>query len=498
MSRTWWFVPAALAAASAVSCYDRVPSKGGGQIAKTDAKRAAKKPPDPSGIAVPPGYRIELVAEKLTFPTGVTFGAGGEVYVVESGYSIGDVVATPRILEITDGAEPRVVHAGKSHAPWNGITFHDGHFYVAQGGQKEGGRVVRISKDGEVDVLVDQLPSQGDHHTNGPIVTDDGWVYFGQGTVTNSAVVGVDSDSFGWLKSNPTLHDTPCADVTLTGVNFESANPLTEADDKVTTGAYRPFGTPSKAGEVVRGKVPCSGAVMRVRTDGGEPELVAWGLRNPYGLALAADGTLYVSDNGYDVRGSRPVFGSADWLWRVDRVGGAAQWFGWPDFAEGRPLTFDAYAESDGDPKGFVLAEHPRTPPEPVARFAVHASADGLDIARSDAFGYPGQAFVAEFGDMSPDVGKVVSPVGFDVVRVDLETGAIEQFARNEGEQLGPASRIGGRGLERPIAVRFEPGERALYVVDFGILRMTDQGPDPEPGTGRLWRIVKEDADEAR
>jgi hypothetical protein len=83
-------------------------------------------------------------------------------------------------------------------------------------------------------------------------------------------------------------------------------------------------------------------------------------------------------------------------------------------------------------------------------------------------------------------------------VRVDLETGAIEQFARNEGEQLGPASRIGGRGLERPIAVRFEPGERALYVVDFGILRMTDQGPDPEPGTGRLWRIVKEDADEAR
>lgn len=484
-------LPVALALTAA--CWNKTPSKGGGQISEARAAEEAAKDPDPSGVQVPPGYRIEVVAEGLTFPTGVAFGDGGEIYVVESGYSTKDVEATPRVLEVSpDGrGAPRVVVAGDSHAPWNGIDSDGDVLYVAQGGQEEGGRVVRLTRDGAVEVLVDGLPSQGDHHTNGPAVGDDGYVYFGQGTVTNSGVVGEDSHLFGWLPKHPQLADVPCQDVELAGVNFESANPLTDdPDDRATTGPYLPFGAAATQGQIVKGQTKCSGAILRVRAEGGEPELVAWGFRNPYGMRFGGDGALYVVDNGFDERGSRPVFGSADMLWRVE-ADGEVRWYGWPDFTEGRPLTWDAYSEGNGETKGFVLASHPGEPPSPRAFFPVHSSADGIDFSTTDEFGYRGWAFVAQFGDMAPVVGKVVAPVGFNVVRVDPETGDIEEFARNDRDTTGPASRLGTSGLERPIAVRFDPTGTALYVVDFGVLRMTEKGPEPVPESGRLWRIRK-------
>jgi hypothetical protein len=83
----------------------------------------------------------------------------------------------------------------------------------------------------------------------------------------------------------------------------------------------------------------------------------------PYGLAFDAAGTLYVTDNAYDTRGSRPVFGGADALWRVE----PGTWYGWPDHAEGRPPTDPALSEADGDVKGLVLARaqavRPSQPP---------------------------------------------------------------------------------------------------------------------------------------
>jgi hypothetical protein len=60
----------------------------------------------------------------------------------------------------------------------------------------------------------------------------------------------------------------------------------------------------------------------------------------------------------------------------------------------------------------------------------------------------------------------------------------------------GPASRVGGAGLERPIAARFDPSGTALYVVDFGVLTMSATGSTPYEGTGVLWRITR--ADHAR
>lgn len=479
------------------ACFEGRRSKGGGQISTAATRAASERAPNPYDIDVPPGYRIELVADKLTFPTGVAFDDQGRTYLIEAGYSYGERFTRPRLLEVHGSGEVRELATGDG-APWNGLAFHDGALYVAHGGAVDGGRIVRYAlSNGEVTdtrVLVKDLPSLGDHHTNGPAISADGWVYFGQGTATNSAVVGTDNAEFGWLPRQPAFHDIPCADVKLTGLNWTTKNPLTPADDAVTTGVYLPFGQPSTVGQIIKGRVPCSGAIMRVRATGGDVELVAWGLRNPFGLAIDAKGSLLVTENGLDTRGSRPVFGAADTLRRIE----PGQWYGWPDYAESRPLTSKFYSESEGAARGFVLAEHPGKPPEPLAYLPSHSSATGLDVSRSEAFGHVGQVFVAEFGDMAPMAGKVMTPVGFRVVRIDARTGEIDPFARNRPDKPGPASERKVRGLERPVAVRFTPDGSALYIVDFGILRMSDTGSEPQPNTGMLWRITREAAHATR
>src|SRR5690606_9969099 len=125
-------------------------------------------------------------------------------------------------------------------------------------GQKEGGKILKVTPGGEITAIVEGLPGMGDHHTNGPVIRD-GYVYFTTGSVTNSGVVGPDNAEFGWLKRHPELHDIPCEDVTLAGENFETEQVLTDAQgDKAVTGAYLPFGTASTAGQVIKGKLPCS------------------------------------------------------------------------------------------------------------------------------------------------------------------------------------------------------------------------------------------------
>lgn len=471
----------ALAALS--GCYGIRSANGGGDISEIPARQ-----PDAGDIALPDGYRIEVVATNLTFPSAITFDESGQPYVVESGYSYGEEWTEPRLLRISPDGMLQTVATGTKNGPWNGITFHQGNFYVSEGGVLEGGKIVRISPDGQVTPLVEGLPSYGDHHTNGPVVKDD-YLYFAQGTATNSAVVGNDNYRYGWLKRKPDFHDIPCRDVVLRGKDYKTENLLTEEDkDKVKTGAFLPYGTPSKKNQVVAGQLPCSGAVLRMPLSGGPMELVAWGLRNPYGMAFAPDGRLFITENAYDVRGSRPVWGTGDVLWEIK----PGTWYGWPDFSAGKPVnTSDFKVPGQGKPDQ-VLAEHPNPPPAPTAVLGVHSSSNGFDFARNAAFGSPDEAFVAQFGDMAPEVGKVLSPVGFKIVKVNTKTGIVTDFAVNKGNKNGPASWLKEGGLERPNAVQFDPAGTTLYVVDFGIMKVTEAGSQPVKGTGVVWKITRE------
>ncbi|MBD0375224.1 MAG: glucose dehydrogenase, partial [Flavisolibacter sp.] len=267
-------------------------SKGGGQIQSIPQRTI-----NATDIAVPPGYRIEPVVRDLTFPTAVSFDDAGNLYVIEAGYSYGEVWDEPKLLRIEASGKPTVVARGTRNGPWTGITWYSGAFYIAEGGEMEGGRILRVTKDGTVTPLVSNLPSVGDHHTNGPVIKE-GYIYFGQGTATNSGVVGKDNAEFGWLKRKRDFHDIPCKDITLTGNNFTTENVLTDdPNDKATTGAYVPFGTSTTEGQVIKGSLPCTGSVLRIPVGGGNVELVAWGLRNPFGLAIAPDGRLFITEN---------------------------------------------------------------------------------------------------------------------------------------------------------------------------------------------------------
>ncbi len=467
-----------------VGCYRMRSSNGGAQIREIPQRNIQAK-----DIALPPGYTIEAVASGLTFPSAAAFDDEERLYVIETGYAYGEIWETPQLLRIENNGHKTVVATGAKNGPWNGITWQNGAFYIAEGGEGEGGKILRITKDGTITPLISNLPSMGDHHTNGPVIKD-GYIYFGVGTATNSGVVGTDNAEYGWLKRNKTFHDLPCKDLVLSGQNYTSLNPLTDnPNDTITTGAFVPFGTATTAGQIIKGVVPCTGAILRIPVSGGTAETVAWGLRNPYALALAPDGRLFVTENAFDDRGSRPVWGSGDVLWEIKE----GLWYGFPDFSAGKSIVAD---EEFKVPKSKavqpLLQTYPNTPPQPAAVFGVHSSSNGLDFSSSDAFGFKGEAFVAQLGDMAPKVGKVLAPVGFKVVRVNVENGVIRDFAVNKGKRNGPASWLKKGGLERPLSVKFNLSGDALYVVDFGIMQVNKSGVYPQKGTGVIWKITKQ------
>jgi hypothetical protein len=465
------------------SCYRMRKSKGGGQISTLNARTI-----EISDIALHPGYSIEAVASGLNFPTGITFDDQGRPYVIEAGYSYGEVWTEPKLLRLENDGKSTLIAKGSKNGPWTGVSYFNGSFYIAEGGQLEGGKILKIDENGAISELYSGLPSFGDHHTNGPAIKD-GYIYFGQGTATNSGVVGPDNFDFGWLKRKQEFHDIPCSDVVLTGKNFESGNPLTDdPNDKVSTGAFVPFGTSTQPGQVIKGSVPCNGAVMRIPLSGGNVELVAWGFRNPFGLSFSPSGILYLTDNGFDERGNRSVWGTADVLWEVKQ----GSWYGWPDHSAGISLhtkkDFEPPAGKEIEP---LLQSYPSTPPKPVASLGVHSSSNGFDFSFSDAFGFKGEAFIAQLGDMSPNAGKVLSPVGFKVVRADPSTGIIRDFAVNKGKRNGPASWLGKGGLERPVDAQFNKDGTSLYIVDFGVIKMSDKGAEPQENSGVVWRITR-------
>jgi hypothetical protein len=45
--------------------------------------------------------------------------------------------------------------------------------------------------------------------------------------------------------------------------------------------------------------------------------------------------------------------------------------------------------------------------------------------------------------------------------------------------------------LERPVSLKFNPAGDELYLVDFGVLLMSEKGANPQKETGVIWRIKK-------
>ena len=245
--------------------------------------------------------RLEAVVEDLSFPTSLTFDDTGAAYIAESGLPFGGAAPGGRIWRInTDGTRTRI--AKNLRPPVNGLTFHEGALYVSEGGHP--GRISRMDLDGNQTVLLDNLPGPGNYHTNMVAFGPDNKLYFSQGAMTNTGIVGLDAYELGWLRRLPHAHDIPGYDIVLTGVNVETDNPLGELEGgRIRTGAFVPFGTTSEAGQHIAGQLPCTSAIMRCNLDGSELELVAWGVRNAFALGFLPDGRLIAIDQGADDRG---------------------------------------------------------------------------------------------------------------------------------------------------------------------------------------------------
>jgi glucose/arabinose dehydrogenase len=437
-------------------------------------------------VLLPRGYLAEVVASGLSAPVMTTFGADGAAYVVESGHKVDDPPRIRRVDPATGALSTVHEFIGQDWVETGAVTgavYVDGALIVTNTD-----RVIRIDADGTRTTIVDDLPGRGDHQTNHPALGPDGKVYFGVGSATNTGIVGSDNAAYGWLKDNPGVHDVPAHDVVLSGRNFEDRNVLGDLARTVRTGAFVPFGTETTPGQVIHGDVKASGSILRCNPDGSGLEVVAWGLRNPYGIAFASDGSLYATEHGSDARSERQIVGDFDDLYRIEE----GHWYGWPDFASGIRLDDPRWGDG-GKGREPVLAEFPEAqPPMPVVSFQPHAAANGIAISPGGDFGFAGQAFVALFGDLAPiTTPRLGTPAGFKVVRVDLERRRIVDFAVNRIQ--GPASKLPHDGFERPSHCAFGP-DGALYVTDFGEIDIAPEraGIRVQAGSGSLWRIRRD------
>jgi glucose/arabinose dehydrogenase len=78
------------------------------------------------------------------------------------------------------------------------LTFHQGSLYISEG--EHPGRISRLDFDGKQTVILDNLPGPGNYHTNMVAFGPDGKLYFSQGLMTNTGVVGLDAYDLGWLR----------------------------------------------------------------------------------------------------------------------------------------------------------------------------------------------------------------------------------------------------------------------------------------------------------
>ena len=102
--------------------------------------------------------------------------------------------------------------------------------------------------------------------------------------------------------------------------------------------------------------------------------------------------------------------------------------------------------------------------------FPSHTAAVKFDVA------WEGHLFVALFGDEVPMTAPSGPKVGRSVVRVDPQDWSMHPFVK--------------KGLLRPIDVRFNARDGALYILDFGDFEMLAEGGlRAESGSGKVWRV---------
>src|ERR1700730_12661686 len=514
-------------------------------------------------IVVPAGFKVSVFVSGLNAPTGIAFLGNSQnfqVYVLESGHGLPSVCNdqsslvvggdfsttnpfTPDILVFNKNgtlirgplAKPTSTGGGfQPEGPAVDIAFErgfqGGRLFAtdsnqathAAGGQIDSSRIVIVNPmTGHVSPFITGLPT-GDHPTE-QLAFKGGWIYWSQGSTTNSGVVGRDN---GNGQNEP---DIPCQDITLSQNVFDSGGGM-------FTSGYSLFGHTNKGGTVPAffngktGKVRqgvCDGAILRAPlNDPSAIEPFSWGYRNGYAIRFApsdhaSKGGLLVGEDGADERGARPSNNAPDMLDLArQNSDGSPDYHGWPDrygFLPSSQAVFNpiggpgddlcdpdasnppsmctpaslAQILSEDRPIRDVLAAPPQQITAPLAIEAADSSFTGVDFVPPSFVTGPVQRGAAlyslegDFGfsaanasDPAPEVGHEVKLINFGQQSAEGDDydhqGAgplalkIQRFAPNAEFEQSFVS--GSAGFNRPTNVRFSL-DGCAYVVDYGAVR---------------------------
>jgi hypothetical protein len=532
----------------------------------------------PPSINLPAGFTASVFASGLNTPTGIAFRGNSssfQVYVLESGHGLPSVCNdemawpggpfdmnnpfTPDILvfnqngKLVRGPLGKPTSSGGGFQPSgpaidiafvNGIS--GGRLFATDSnqsthqhnGQNNSSRIVTVDPmTGAVTPFITNLPT-GDHPTEQLAFRGDGWIYWSQGSTTNSGVVGLDNGG------GANQSDIPCQDITLSQNVFSSGN-------GVATSGYSPFGVQQPGATIkaffnsftdqVRQGV-CDGATLRAQLNNpSNIQAFGWGHRNGYAIRFAPidhplTGNLLVGEDGADERGARPS-NNAPEVVSIDQQdpNGTPVYHGWPDrygFLPSSQAVFNPVGGSNDDvcstlspfdqatcvtnlqnagaiPIADVLAFPPQPITAPLALEAADSSFTGIDFAPAAFVAGPVQPGAAlyslegDFGFSAPNATAPAPEVGHEVKLINFNQTAgsplalkFQNFARNSTGDQAFITNI--NGFNRPTNIRFGP-DGCAYVVDYGAVRDLSSdshfvgaanGPLVQiPGTGVVWKI---------
>ena len=473
----------------------------------------------------PAGFELKPYMVDLNGPAGFAFDDQKNMIIAESGID----GYQPHIYGIRpDNTKFNIYPFGRQfpffrtgfqiYGPIGGVVCYKGRIFVSHRDNNGMGVITSFGYDGSHTTIVGDLPAQGDYSVTDIVISPlNGRLYFGVGTATNSGVVGLDNWERGWVQKHPEFCDSPFKAEKLLGYHFTLKNPDSSifAPDTLITGPMQALGASSKT------KIPAAafskptGAIYSISPDGGDLRVEAWGAHVPAGLLINELGSIYFTDQGMELRGTRPIVDDPDVLFHLFRD----VWYGWPDYSRDlNPISDDTYQLPPrlsnmiiptGYPDVSFIIDHQAsglTEPDHRLVAATFKPLSGaskmVSVPQSDMYpeDWRGELIVALWGDRAPFATSdqpMKKPLpGYKLVRVDPTTHEVKDFIWNtEG---GPASRLReGReeGIERPIDVKVGP-DGYLYILDFGRIKMYKGNIKVFENTGKIFRLVPIQSDE--
>ncbi|HZZ42357.1 MAG TPA: hypothetical protein VFE58_05435 [Tepidisphaeraceae bacterium] len=478
---------------------------------------SAQTPLDPHIVTIPPGFQLVPYIRNLTAPTAIAFDSVNQTTLVAAGGIGGDDVHLyaykpdgHRIDLYPFGTRIPLINSRdfKIRGPIGGIVVDQGRILISHRDQHDRGVISSLGYDGSHKTIVANLPAQGEYSvTDLAINPANGRLYFGVGSATNSGVVGIDDWDIGWVSSHKDFCDQSAVDLKLLGYRFDTHNPpsgIFGGADIAVTAPFQPFANSKKLRIPHTPTGKPTAAVYSVNLNGTDLRVEAHGIRNPVGLQFNEFGRLYLTNQGMQLRGTRPVKNDPDsLLWLVPGV-----WYGWPDFsADLYPIADPQFQPPTemivrtGYPELSPLIDHETSnlvPPDRNAllraTFPSMSGASKFDFAPATGplSSFHGQALIPLAGDLAPFANAgdpLPHPVGYKIVRVDVETQQVHDFIFNT--QHLPASQLKNHptALERPIDLKFAP-DGSLYIVDEGELTDHHGQLHPTIGSGKILHLI--------